>query len=75
MNANIIILLVLTALLWGTTPIMEKKGLETTEPIVGLTFRNLAIIIAILITVIAMGKTKEVLATPPKTMMLFAATG
>ena len=75
MQANVIILLILTALLWGATPIMEKKGLETTSPIVGLAFRNLAIIICVFITVLVMGKTKELISTPPKTMLLFAATG
>ena len=75
MQTNVIILLILTALLWGATPIMEKKGLETTSPIVGLAFRNLAIVICLIATIFIMGKTKELMATPPKTMLLFAATG
>lgn len=75
MQTNVIILLILTALLWGATPIMEKKGLETTSPIVGLAFRNLAIIICVIAAVFIMGKTKELLSTPPKTMLLFALTG
>ena len=75
MQTNVIILLILTAILWGATPIMEKKGLETTSPIVGLAFRNLAIIICVFITVLVMGKAKELISTPPKTMLLFAATG
>ena len=75
MQANVIILLILTAILWGTTPILEKKGLETTSPIVGLVFRNLAVIICVIAAVFITGKTKEVLSTPPKTMLLFALTG
>ncbi|HLD36468.1 MAG TPA: EamA family transporter [Planctomycetota bacterium] len=75
MQTNVIILLILTAILWGTTPIMEKKGLENTSPIVGLAFRNLAIIICVIAAIFIMGKTKELISTPPKTMLLFALTG
>ena len=75
MQANVIILLVLTAILWGATPIMEKKGLETTSPLVGLAFRNIAVIMCIVAAIFITGKTKEVISTPPKTMLLFAATG
>jgi transporter family protein len=75
MQTNVIILLILTALLWGATPIMEKKGLETTSPLVGLAFRNIAIIICVISAIFIMGKTKELLTTPPKTMLLFALTG
>jgi transporter family protein len=75
MQWNVIILLILTAILWGITPILEKKGLETTSPIVGLVFRNLAVIICVIAAVFITGKTKEVMSTPPKTMLLFALTG
>lgn len=75
MQANVIFLLILTAILWGATPILEKKGLETASPIVGLVFRNLAVIICVIAVIFITGKTKEVLSTPPKIMLLFALTG
>jgi len=75
MSLNVILLLILTAIFWGITPAMEKKGLESTSPIVGLVFRNFTVSFFLILIVLFMGKTKEVLATPPKTMILFAATG
>lgn len=75
MQTNIIILLILTAFLWGITPVMEKKGLQTSSPLVGLIFRNFTVSIILVFIILFMGKTKEILATPPKTMLLFGLTG
>ncbi|MBI4712876.1 MAG: EamA family transporter [Planctomycetes bacterium] len=75
MQSNIILLLILTALLWGVTPIIEKRALQGAEPFIGLIFRNMTVTFILVIAVLATGKIKEVLNTSPRTMLLFAFTG
>jgi transporter family protein len=75
MQTNIIVLLVITAVLWGITPIMEKKGLQTASPLVGLVFRNFTVSFILLMMILFMGKAKEVLTTSPKAVILFGLSG
>lgn len=75
MQVNVILLLVLTAILWGITPIMEKKGLQSTSPLVGLVFRNFTVSFILILAVLFMNKTREVFTTSPRDMILFGLSG
>jgi transporter family protein len=75
MQVNIILLLVLTAILWGITPIMEKKGLQNTSPLVGLVFRNFTVSFILILAILFMNKTKEVFTTSSRDMILFGLSG
>ena len=46
-------LLAITALCWGSTPILEKVGLKEVDPFVGVTVRSMAIT-AVLLAVAAL---------------------
>ena len=75
MQTNIIILLILTSVLWGITPIMEKKGLQNTSPLIGLVFRNFTVTFILLLAILFMNKTREVFTTSFRDMILFALSG
>jgi len=46
----------LTALIWGCVPLMEKMGLHKVEPMVGMFYRCLGVIIGIVILLVFYGK-------------------
>lgn len=75
MQTNIILLLIFTAVLWGITPIMEKKGLQNTSPLVGLVFRNFTVSFILIMAILFMNKTKEVFATSLRDIVLFGLSG
>ena len=72
---TIFILLFLTAILWGSTPILEKIGLRNTSPLIALTIRSIGITIALLITLGCLGKIKAIFSVSAKTAMVFVASG
>ncbi|UCB56520.1 MAG: EamA family transporter [Candidatus Omnitrophota bacterium] len=71
----IFVLLFLTALLWGTSPILEKIGLRNTAPFIALTIRSLSVSVALLIALTCMGKIKDIFSVDGKTMTLFIVSG
>ena len=75
MNRDVIFFLILTAFLWGTTPVLEKIGLAKTDPITGVTIRSLTVTIALLLYLVFAGKIKAVFQTDPKTIAIFSLTG
>lgn len=75
MQTNIILLLVLTAVLWGITPVMEKKALQNTSPLVGLVFRNFTVSFILILAILFMNKTREVFTTSFRDMILFGLSG
>jgi len=72
---KIIVLLVLTALMWGTTPILEKLGLGKVDPLVGLTIRSIAIIVLLLGFLIVTGRIKELATVDTKSIVIFSISG
>ena len=72
---RIIILLIVTTILWGSTPILEKIGLKTTGPLTGVTIRSIAVTNFLLIYLLVAGQLKQVFSTDIKTIAIFAATG
>ena len=75
MKPDIILFLVLTAVLWGTTPVMEKIGLGGTDPLTGVTIRSIAVTVALIAYLAIAGKMKELFAVDFKTVAIFSATG
>ena len=70
-----IILLLLTALLWGSSPILEKIGLGKTDPLTAVTIRSLAISIILIIFLTVTGKIREIFSVDSKTLAIFAVSG
>ncbi len=50
---------ILTAVIWGCVPLLEKSGLVKTTPFVGLFYRSLGVIIGICILSLFMVKPQE----------------
>ena len=69
------VLLVITMLLWGTTPIIEKLGLREVDPLTGVLIRSLVITIILLVIFIARGRMHELVNVGLRNFSLFAASG
>lgn len=71
----VFVMLLLTALLWGTSPILEKLGLQNVSALVAVTIRSISVTILLLITMVATGRIKEIFSVEPKTVGIFIASG
>jgi bacterial/archaeal transporter family protein len=71
----IVFLLISTAVLWGTTPILEKIGLAKLDPLVGVTLRSVIVTIGLLILTVLLGKGRDLLAVDGKSFIIFGASG
>lgn len=74
-----IILLIITAILWGSTPILEKIGLGPVaggiRPFTAVAIRSFAISIVLLIALSLTGGIKEIFQLDRKTIIIFAISG
>jgi bacterial/archaeal transporter family protein len=75
MKSEIISLLIITAILWGSTPVLEKIGLGKTDPLTGVTIRSIAVTIALLIFLALTGRVKQLFHVDAKTIGIFTLTG
>ena len=75
MKLDVIFFLILTALLWGITPVLEKIGLGKTDPITGVAIRSVAVTVALIFYLIFTGKISQVFRVDAKTVAIFSATG
>jgi len=75
MKADVVLLLAITAFLWGATPVLEKIGLGKADPLTGVTIRSLAVTVALLIYVLSTGKIKQIFQTDTKAIAIFTITG
>jgi len=75
MNTTVILLLFITAVLWGSTPIIEKIGLSRTDPLMGLTVRSIAVLVVLFVFLVASGRVKEVVNLDSKTILIFSVSG
>lgn len=75
MKAEVIILLIITACLWGTTPVLEKMGLGKTDPLTGVTIRSLAVTIALLLYTTVTGRIGQIFKADGRTIAIFSITG
>lgn len=71
----VIILLIVTALLWGITPIIEKIGLTKVDPLIGVTIRSAIVTVGLFILTFALGKGKALMEVDGKGFLLFGASG
>ncbi|MBN1353999.1 MAG: EamA family transporter [Candidatus Omnitrophica bacterium] len=75
MKMEIAILLILTAILWGATPVLEKIGLGKTDPLTGVSIRSFAVTIALVLYITLTGRIKQIFNADFKTIVIFSATG
>ena len=75
MKPEIVLLLIITAFLWGTTPVLEKIGLGNTDPLTGVTIRSIAVTVALVIYLLLTGKARQVFQADFKTVVIFSITG
>lgn len=71
----VIFLLIVTALLWGTTPILEKIGLAKVDPLVGVTVRSIIVTAGLLILTFVLGKGRALFQLDAKSVAFFGASG
>src|SRR3990172_5185996 len=71
----VIFLLVGTALLWGTTPILEKIGLAKVDPLFGVTVRSIIVTAGLLVLTFVLGKGRALFQLDGKSMAFFGASG
>jgi len=69
------VLLFITMLLWGTTPLFEKIGLRDVEPLTGILIRSAAITVILLVVYIFSGRIHELTKVSLKNYTLFTASG
>jgi len=70
-----IFLLLVTMVLWGSTPLIEKLGLKDVDPLMGIFIRSLVITIILFVFYLFSGKLSELTRISVKNFSLFAASG
>ena len=71
----VIVLLIVTALLWGITPIIEKIGLAKVDPLIGVTIRSAIVTVGLFILTFVLGKGKALMEVDGKGFLLFGTSG
>jgi transporter family protein len=71
----VILLLIVTTLLWGFTPILEKVALTKVDPLVGVTIRSALVTAGLFILTFLVGKGKALMEVDGKSFLLFGASG
>lgn len=73
---KIYLLLLITCILWGTTPILEKIGLTNgVDPMIGVAIRSFGISLFLLLFLSVQGKLNLVLSYDIKSILIFVLTG
>jgi transporter family protein len=70
-----ILLLFVTMLFWGATPLLEKMGLKEVEPLTGILIRSGVITIVLLVIYLFNGRIHELTKISLRNYSLFAASG
>jgi transporter family protein len=71
----VVLLLAITALLWGATPILEKMGLAKVDPLVGVTVRSTIVTVGLFLLTFILGKGRALVSLDGKSILLFGASG
>jgi len=71
----VILLLIATTLLWGSTPILEKIGLARVDPLIGVTVRSAVVTAGLFLLTILLGKGRALIELDGKSVLLFGASG
>jgi transporter family protein len=70
-----IFLLLVTMVLWGSTPLIEKLGLKDVDPLMGIFIRSLVITVILFVFYLCSGRIHELTKISVKNFSLFAASG
>lgn len=70
-----VILLILTALCWGSAPILEKIGLAKISPLNAIAIRSFTITAVLATFMLLTGRIKALIAVDTKSLFLFAFSG
>jgi len=71
----VIVLLIVTALLWGATPIIEKIGLAKVDPLMGVTIRSAIVTAGLFILTFLLGKGRALMELDGKSFLIFGTSG
>ena len=71
----VILLLIVTTLLWGSTPILEKMGLTKVDPLIGVTIRSAIVTAGLFLLTFLLGKGRALMELDAKSIFLFGASG
>ncbi len=71
----VVLFLIITTLLWGATPIIEKIGLAKVDPLVGVTVRSTIVTIGLFVILFLTGKGREFIEVSGKNVLIFGASG
>lgn len=71
----VILLLIVTTLLWGFTPIIEKVALTKVDPLVGVTIRSALVTAGLFVLTFLVGKGKALMEVDGRSFLLFGASG
>lgn len=71
----VIFWLIVTMLLWGATPILEKMGLTKVDPLIGVTLRSAIVTVGLLVLTFLLGKGRALIELDGKSVLLFGASG
>ncbi|MFC1855422.1 EamA family transporter [Thermodesulfobacteriota bacterium] len=75
MTSKTSILLLVTLLCWGITPIIEKIGLKSASPLAGATVRSIAITTGLLLITFFTNRTKELFSLGARDVITFSLSG
>ena len=75
MNTFSWILLLLTIVAWGSTPILEKAALHDVRPLDGLFIRNAAAFLVFMLFFLFTGRIKSLAEAPLRNVFLFSVSG
>ncbi len=67
--------MIVTTLLWGATPILEKTGLTKVDPLIAVTIRSLVVTVGLLLLTFLLGKGKALIESDGRSILLFGASG
>jgi transporter family protein len=71
----VVLLLIITTLLWGSTPILEKTGLAKVDPLIGVTIRSAVVTAGLFLLTFFLGKGRALIELDGKSILLFGASG
>lgn len=72
---NALALIIMTILMWGTTPVIEKYGLGSVNPLPAVFVRSLAIVVSLVLIMAFTGSYKELGGMSAKSVIVFCLSG
>jgi bacterial/archaeal transporter family protein len=74
-DVGTVLLLVVTMVLWGSAPLVEKLGLQGIDPLTGVLIRSLSVSFVLSIVFVVTGKMSHLAQVPVKSAGFFATAG